>query len=87
MGFANVTGRTRFLNQSPLGRAEMTCPGDWVPFVTCPGDWVPFGSTLTAPDGRMDTTILINSKTALCLSRILGSIRLQKNTLFSSLVR
>ena len=77
MGFANVTGRTRFLNQSHLHRAEMTCLFDWV---------LP-GSSLTAPDGRMETTILINSKTGLCLSRILGSIRLQKNTLFSSFVR
>ena len=48
MGFANVIDRTYFLNQSHLDRAEMTCLLDWV---------TP-GSTLTALDGRTETTDL-----------------------------
>ena len=61
MGFANVIDRTYFLNQSHLDRAEMTCLLDWV---------TP-GSTLTALDGRTETTDLIKREAGLGSSGIL----------------
>ena len=43
-----LIGRKQLLNQSHPDRAEMTCVGDWVIA----------GSTLTALDGRIETTVL-----------------------------